>query len=187
MHLPLIASCGCVSENTPLPALAGLLPAPECRSLISEASKPFGGYQILRESVLHPNNYLPRFLIINSFNLFTLNQFYLINLLFSGKLPTFQIFQRRISLSGLAKAHPEEVPTRQGPSSTSSPLAPSSYRRVSVPVDVILSSVHLIISHSLLTFHKLSIIGEWLRLNFSTLKWQRYSDLGSVIFRRLCN
>lgn len=144
MHLPLIASCGCVSENTPLPALAGLLPAPECRSLISEASKPFGGYQILRESVLHPNNYLPRFLIINSFNLFTLNQFYLINLLFSGKLPTFQIFQRRISLSGLANAHPEEVPTRQGPSSTSLPLAPSSYRRVPGPVgcDFIFCSSH---------------------------------------------
>lgn len=67
--------------------------------------KALRGYQILRESVLHPNNYLPRFLIISSFNLSTLNQFYLINLLFSGKLPTFQIFQRRISLSGLANAH----------------------------------------------------------------------------------
>lgn len=160
MHLPLIASCGCVSENTPLPALAGLLSAPGCCSLISEASKPFGGYQILRESVLHPNNYLPRFLIISSFNLSTLNQFYLINLLFSGKLPTFQIFQRRSSLSGLANAHPEEVPTVSG-------QAPLLRRLPLPPIEehlcqwgVILSSVHLIIFHSLLTFHKLSIIGE---------------------------
>lgn len=186
MHLPLIASCGCVSVNTPLPALAGILSAPECCSLISEASKPFKAIKS-RESVLHPNNYLPRFLIINSFNLFTLNQFHIINLLFSGKLPTFQIFRAASPSLGLQMFILRKFPpvSAQVPLLGLLPLLPIEHHPCRW--DMILSSVHLIIFHSLLTFHKLSIIEEWLRLHFSTLKWQQYSDFGSVIFRRLCN
>lgn len=151
--------------------------------------KVLQGHQTLRESVLHLNNYLPRFLIINSFNLFTLNQFHIIILLFSGKLPSFSTpesdFRRCISLSGLSNVSLEAFP----PFSAGVPRCLLIFPLDSSlgQLDRILSSVHLVSFHPWLTFHTLNITEEWSRPNFSAWKREQYSNMGLDIFRRLCN
>lgn len=154
MRLPLIATCGYASVNTPLPVLAGSLSAPEHCSLFNQQSfKALQGYQLLRESLWHLNNYLPRFLIINSFNLFTLNQFYIIIQLSPGGLPTFpllsQSFQRCILLPldlqmlVLRSSHPLV------PKFLFSTPAPSSYLIAPVPMgcDFHLLSIPFLFTH----------------------------------------
>lgn len=179
--------------NTPSTSCLGGHPVCTWVLLFNQGGfKVLQGYPVLRESVLHLSNYLPRFLIINFFNLFTLNQLHIIILLFPGKLPTFpllsQIFQKCVSPSGLANVHPEEFPTLHSPSPTFPPFAAFSYGVAPVPVGYdFIYSVHLVSFPSLLTCHTRRIIEEQSRLNFSTLKRQQYSNLGSVIFMRLCN
>lgn len=71
--------------------------APVGYTLIIKASKWFGAIKSWESPVLHLNHYLSKFLIINSFNPFSLNQFCIIIQSFSGKQPIFQFSNRGFS------------------------------------------------------------------------------------------
>lgn len=188
MRLPLIASCGYASVNTPLPVLAGSLSAPEHCSLFNQQSfKALQGYQLLRESLWHLNNYLPRFLIINSFNLFTLNQFYIIIQLSPGGLPTFPLLSQSFQRCILPPLDLQMLVLR-----SSHPLVPKFLFSTACPFFVFdsssangmwfSSSVHPISLHPLLTFHQLSIIDEWWRLHFFNSKMATIQQFGGQLY-----
>lgn len=102
---------GFVLVNTPLPVVVGILFAPVCYTWITQSSKGFWAIKSWESPVLHRNNYLLKFFIINSFNLYSLNRFHIIILLLSGKQPIFQLlnqtFQSLISLPGPARICPK--------------------------------------------------------------------------------
>lgn len=110
-----------VLVNTPLPIVVGIRLAPVCYVSIIQSSKCFWAINSWESPILHRNNYLPKFFIINSFNLYSLNRFRIIILFLSGQQPICQLlnqtFQRLISLSGPAHICPKWFTTLNTPES----------------------------------------------------------------------
>lgn len=74
------------------------------------SSKCFWAIKSWERPILHLNNYLSKFFIINFFNIYSVSQVHIIILLFSGSQPIFQplnqIYQRLVALSGPARICP---------------------------------------------------------------------------------